>query len=233
MCGLSRSETEETAVPPEQGGVTIDEGQRGGNVCPEVQPDSGGVSALPGSLPVETPLPDYTITGNVQPDTSYVGDNRSDNGYSMPTNRTEAGNTWEDTGTRTARQISVTVPEQMSLYVTEQGAVYSADSVKIVNNSESRIKVSSVTVNAAGGWMLAPYGLEMAMDEPAGRLIGFTLNGCATTKIGMSEALSLSGDWTIRGSGSLPLHYDAVMSLSSDMATGEQVLTLVFVLDWA
>ena len=121
----------------------------------------------------------------------------------------------------------------MSLYVTEQGAVYSADSAKIINNSENRVKVSGVTVNAAGGWMLAPYGLEMAMDEPDGRLIGFTLNGCATTKTGMSEALSLSGDWTIRGGGSLPLHYDAVMSLPYDLTTGEQVLTLVFVLDWA
>ena len=239
ICGLSRSETEtfdteETTVSPGQGSMNTGGGQRGGNDCPEVQPDSGGASALPGTQPVETPLPYYPVT--VQPGTSHVEENHSDNSDTVPVNQTEAGNTWngtQDNRTGAVRQISVTVPEQLSLYVTEQGAVYSADSAKIINNSENRVKVSGVTVNAAGGWMLAPYGLEMAMDEPAGRLIGFTLNGCATTKTGMSEALSLSGDWTIRGGGSLPLHYDAVMSLPYDLTTGEQVLTLVFVLDWA
>ena len=131
------------------------------------------------------------------------------------------------------RRISVTVPEGMSLYITEQGAVYSADSAKIVNNTDAKVKVSSVTVEAAGDWTLAPYGLEMAIGEPSGKFIGFSLNGSVTTQYGLTESLSLTGDWTIRGGGSLPLRYDAVMSLPPDLTDGEQVLTLVFVLDWA
>lgn len=239
VCGLKRSETqsfdtEETNGVPDawgQGGSNTESGQRGGYDCPEIPADSGGMTALPGISPTETPRPNYSVTGNGQLDNPYAADNRSESIYTWP----EAGSSQTynpDAGTRTVRQISVTVPEQMSLYVTEQGAVYSADSAKIINNTDSRVKVSSVTVKAAGGWTLAPYGLEMAMDEPAGRLIGFSLNGCATTRIGISETLSLTGDWTISGGGSLPLRYDAVMSLPSDLSTGEQVLTLVFVLDW-
>ena len=99
ICGLSRSETEtfdteETTVSSGQGSMNTDGGQRGGNDCPEVQPDSGGASALPGTQPVETPLPFYPVTGYVQPGTSHVGDNRPDNSDTMPVNQTEAGNTW-------------------------------------------------------------------------------------------------------------------------------------------
>ena len=49
---------------------------------------------------------------------------------------------------------------------------------------------------------------------------------------GSSEALTLTGDWTVPLDGNLPLTYDAVVSALSQ-PVDQQVISIVFVLDWA
>ncbi|MBQ3503493.1 MAG: hypothetical protein IJA75_02165, partial [Oscillospiraceae bacterium] len=65
------------------------------------------------------------------------------------------------------------------------------------------------------------------------KLIGFRLNGAATKQTGDTERLSLPTNWTIDRADTFPLEYDAIVSATSTTMKNEQVLTLVFVIDWA
>lgn len=128
--------------------------------------------------------------------------------------------------------FSVTIPANLSLVVSETGEVFSSDAAVIINNSTGTVAVTGLEVSSANGWMLVPYDADLASAKVDSRLIGFSLNGSATTENGTSEALSLNGGWTIESGGSLPLNYDAVVSAMS-APINEQVLTVVFVLSWA
>jgi hypothetical protein len=129
-------------------------------------------------------------------------------------------------------RFSVTVPASLSLTVSEHGAVYAADNAAIVNNSTGAIAVTGVTVSTANGWTLVPFGSNMAAAKVDAKHIGFSLNSARSAITGTSENLSLPGVWTIAKGAALPLSYDAVVSAMSQPVS-EQVLTVVFVLDWA
>ena len=69
----------------------------------------------------------------------------------------------------------------------------------------------------------------MANEKVDSRQIGFLLNGMD----GYYGTLEKDGRWVAGKNSSIPLTYDAVVSATSDILTEEQVLTIVFVLDWA
>ena len=128
--------------------------------------------------------------------------------------------------------FSVTVPVSLALTVSEQGEVYAATGAEVVNHSTAAVKVTGVTVSAVNSWTLVPYDTDMASQKVDSRLIGFALNGAETASKGTTEALALTGDWTAPLDGSLPLTYDAVVSALSQ-PVDEQVISIVFVLEWA
>lgn len=130
-------------------------------------------------------------------------------------------------------RFSVTVPANMSLAVANDGYVYSATNAAVVNNSSHTVKITSVTVTAGDGWTIVPYNYNMADEKVDSKLIGFYLNDAITKQIGTSEKLSLPTNWTIDSGDYFMLEYDAVVSATSDILTNEQVLTLVFVINWA
>ena len=129
-------------------------------------------------------------------------------------------------------RFSVTVPASLSLTVSERGEVYAADNAAIVNNSTGAVEITGVTVSTANGWTLVPYSSNMAAAKVDGKEIGFSLNAAQSSIAGNSENLSLSGTWLIAKGASLPLSYGAVVSAISQPVS-EQVLTVVFVLEWA
>ena len=129
--------------------------------------------------------------------------------------------------------FSVTVPADMSLTVANDGCVYSATNAAVINNSSHGVEITSVTVTAGSGWTIVPYDCNMANEKVDSKLIGFCLNDAVTTKIGTSEKLSLPTNWTIDRGDTFPLVYDATVSATSDVLSNEQVLTLVFVINWA
>jgi hypothetical protein len=129
-------------------------------------------------------------------------------------------------------RFSVTVPANLSLTVSKNGEVYSATSAEILNNSTGAVAVTSIVVSAENGWSLAPYSTNMANEKVDTKQIGFSINGAETISSGATETLNLTGNWTIAKSDSLALSYDAVVSAMSDPVS-EQVLTIVFVVDWA
>ncbi len=126
-------------------------------------------------------------------------------------------------------RFSVTVPATLNLTVAKDGTVYAATTAQIVNNSTDAVSVTSIQLNTENGWQLVPYSTNMANAKVDARLIGFSLNGAESDG---TENLPMSQDWQIAKNDALTLDYDAVVSATSD-PINEQVLTIVFVLDWA
>ena len=129
-------------------------------------------------------------------------------------------------------RFSVTVPTSLQIAMGPDGDVTTADVGAIVNRSTGAVKVSSLQVKTVNGWTLVPYGTDMAHQKVDAKVIGFSIAGTQTRKTGATESLTLDSRWTIPQDGSLALPYDAVVSACSQPVQ-EQVMTLVFVLEWA
>ena len=128
--------------------------------------------------------------------------------------------------------FSVTVPATLPLVVDEAGKVYVA-SASIVNNSTGDVKVSSVSVTSKNGWEFVPYSTNMARAKVDAKQVGFKINSSETSKTGDSEVFTLSAPWTVKEADALSINYDAVVSAVSQPVTGQEIMSVVFVLEWA
>ena len=127
--------------------------------------------------------------------------------------------------------FSVTVPVTLPLIVDEGGEVH-VGAAEIINASTGDVIVSSVSISAKNGWQLVPYTTDMAHAKVDAKQLGFKINNAATTKTGNAETFSLNSPWEIAENGRLPLSYDAVVSAVSQPVTEQDVLSVVFVLEW-
>ncbi len=127
--------------------------------------------------------------------------------------------------------FSVTVPVVLPLTVDENGEVH-IGAAEIINGSTGEVVVSSVSISTKNGWQLVPFDTDMAHEKVDARLLGFKINDSVTTKTGDAETFSLTSPWTIAENGKLPLSYDAVVSAVSKAVTEQEVLSIVFVLEW-
>ena len=127
--------------------------------------------------------------------------------------------------------FSVTVPVTLPLVVDESGEVH-VGAAEIINASTGEVIVSSVSISTKNGWQLVPYTTDMAHAKVDAKQLGFKINDSLTTKTGDAETFSLTSPWTIAENGKLPLTYDAVVSAVSQPVTEQDVLSVVFVLEW-
>ena len=127
--------------------------------------------------------------------------------------------------------FSVTVPVTLPLIVDEGGEVH-VGAAEIINASTGDVIVSSVSISTKNGWQLVPYTTDMAHEKVDAQLLGFKINDAQTSKNGDAETFNLTAPWTIAESGRLPLDYDAVVSAVSQPVTEQDVLSVVFVLEW-
>ena len=127
--------------------------------------------------------------------------------------------------------FSVTVPVVLPLTVDENGEVH-VGAAEIINGSTGEVIVSSVSISTKNGWQLVPFDTDMAHAKVDAKQLGFKINDSVTTKTGDAETFSLTSPWTIAENGKLPLSYDAVVSTVSQPVTEQDVLSVVFVLEW-
>ena len=127
--------------------------------------------------------------------------------------------------------FSVTVPVTLPLIVDEGGEVH-VGAAEIINASTGDVIVSSVSISTKNGWQLVPYTTDMAHEKVDAQLLGFKINNPQTSKTGDAEAITLSAPWTIAENDRLPINYDAVVSAVSQPVTEQDVLSVVFVLEW-
>ena len=127
--------------------------------------------------------------------------------------------------------FSVTVPVTLPLVVDESGEVHVGEA-EIINSSTGDVIVSSVSISTKNGWQLVPYVTDMAHEKVDAQLLGFKINDAQTSKTGDAETFSLTAPWMIAENGRLPIDYDAVVSAVSQPVTEQDVLSVVFVLEW-
>ena len=127
--------------------------------------------------------------------------------------------------------FSVTVPVTLPLVVDESGEVHTG-SAEIINASTGTVVVSSVSISTKNGWQLVPYTTDMAHAKVDAKQLGFKINDSVTTKTGDAEIFSLTSPWEIAENSRLPISYDAVVSAVSKAVTEQEVLSIVFVLEW-
>ena len=127
--------------------------------------------------------------------------------------------------------FSVTVPVTLPLVIDENGEVHTG-SAEIINGSTGVVVVSSVSISTKNGWQLVPFNTDMAHEKVDARLLGFKINDSETTKTGNTETFTLAAPWEIAENGKLPLSYDAIVSAVSKAVTEQEVLSVVFVLEW-
>ena len=127
--------------------------------------------------------------------------------------------------------FSVTVPVTLPLIVDEGGEVH-VGAAEIINASTGDVIVSSVSISTKNGWQLVPYTTDMAHEKVDAQLLGFKINNAQTSKTGDAETFTLSAPWTIAENDRLPINYDAVVSAVSQPVTEQDVLSVVFVLEW-
>ncbi len=129
--------------------------------------------------------------------------------------------------------FSVTVPVVLPLTVDENGEVHTG-SAEIINCSTGEVVVSSVLgqYQHENGWQLVPFNTDMAHEKVDAQLLGFKINGAQTTKNGNAETFALSAPWEIAENSRMTLSYDAVVSAVSKAITEQEVLSVVFVLEW-
>ena len=127
--------------------------------------------------------------------------------------------------------FSVTVPVTLPLVVDEGGEVH-VGAAEIVNASTGVVIVSSVSISTKNGWQLVPFDTDMAHAKVDAKQLGFKINDVQTRKTGNAETFALSAPWEITENGRLPISYDAVVSAVSQPVTAQDVLSIVFVLEW-
>ena len=134
---------------------------------------------------------------------------------------------WEE-----ATVFSVIVPAVLPVTVDQNGKVY-VSNAEIVNHSTAAVQVSSVTLTAENDWTLVPYASDMSHAKVDSNQIGFSIRDQKTTKTGDSEVFTLSSPWQIAEEESLTLSYDAVVSALSQPVTNANILSALFVVEWA
>ena len=127
--------------------------------------------------------------------------------------------------------FSVTVPVTLPLVIDEGGEVHTG-TAEIINASTGEVVVSSVGISTKNGWQLVPYTTDMAHAKVDAKQLGFKINDAQTSKTGDAETFALSSPWEITENGRLPISYDAVVSAVSKAITEQEVLSVVFVLEW-
>ena len=133
-----------------------------------------------------------------------------------------------------AEVFSVTVPVTLPLVVDESGEVH-VGTAEIINGSTGEVIVSSVSISTKNGWHLVPFDTDMAHAKVDAKQLGFKINDVQTSKAGNAgnaETFALSAPWEITENGRLPISYDAVVSAVSQPVTAQDVLSIVFVLEW-
>ena len=127
--------------------------------------------------------------------------------------------------------FSVTVPVTLPLVVDESGEVH-VGAAEIINGSTGEVVVSAVSISTKNGWQIVPYTTDMAHAKVDAKQLGFKINDVQTSKTSDAETFDLNTPWQIAENARLPIDYDAVVSAVSQPVTEQDVLSVVFVLEW-
>lgn len=84
--------------------------------------------------------------------------------------------------TVTTATFSVTVPTALPITVNGDGSVTTADNVYIENNSHGAVKVTGMTIEGVGDWVVCNFDTtDMTKEKAGAKKIAMSINGDKTT----------------------------------------------------
>ena len=150
-------------------------------------------------------------------------------------------------GNPSATAMRVTVPTALPMALSQDGVVTTADNCYITNHSYGAVRVSSVSITAAGTWHLTSFGdkTTLASKKVDSNYIGFSISvggGEVQRTDTSSEKSQMLIDRPISGcymsgvgdpsANSVKVSYDAIVTPLSTAVTDATVATVVFIVEW-
>lgn len=139
--------------------------------------------------------------------------------------------------TVTTATFSVTVPTALPVTVDGTGAVTTADNVYIENNSHGAVKVTNMTIEGVGDWVICNYdSTDMTKEKAGAKKIAMSINGDKTTAddtitFTPSNFPKMDGQ-NPSDSDKLKIDYSAKLPAQITEVSGETIANVVFVVGW-
>ncbi len=123
--------------------------------------------------------------------------------------------------------FSVSVPSALPITVNGDGEVTVATNTKIINNSQGKVEVKDLVVNAQGSWKLVPMTDDFAGKAVNTKEFGVSFNkaDAATTELETTFAV-------INANSEQAFSYAANLAPQSEEILGEQIASAVFTIGW-
>ncbi len=129
-------------------------------------------------------------------------------------------------------RFSVTLPTTMNFVMSKTGEVYTADTTRIFNNSTAAVSIKQVRLETVNGWSLTKFDEKaIASSKVDSKQIGFKLKKAETSETGQTETFNFT-DWSISKGVYQTFTYDAVISATSTPIENEQIMNVIFIVDW-
>lgn len=152
----------------------------------------------------------------------------------------------DDDGRIIPTKLSVVVPTTLPLAMSDDGSIVTATDCRIINNSYGAVRVKKVTITAAPGWNLTPFGTKatMAYEKVNSNKIGFAISigggklmkttSEADTQVLISSPVAgcyMTGIGD-RDGNTVDIDYSAIVTPVSRGLNHTTVATVVFVVEW-
>ena len=149
-------------------------------------------------------------------------------------------------GDITPTKLDVALPTSLPLAMADDGSVTTATGARIVNRSYGAVRVKSVTITAACGWNLCPFGdrSTLSREKVDSNKLGFAIrigggslaatSSCDRTQYLISYPMDgcfLTGAGDPSGSWA-SVEYHAIVTPVSSGLEAEVVAGCVFVVEW-
>ena len=153
-------------------------------------------------------------------------------------------------GNAAATAMSVTVPTVLPVAVGTDGTVTTATNAQITNNSYGAVKITSVSIETEGDWVLTAFGDKstLASEKVDSNQFGFelVLGGALTLDTSEASGSSLYSQDLLSAAASgcymsgvgdtdnnyVSIEYDAIVTPVSTAVTNSTIGSVIFIVEW-
>lgn len=125
--------------------------------------------------------------------------------------------------------FSVSLPTSLPISVDSNGAVATATSAEIVNNSFGPVEVKDIQVNPQNGWSIQSWDTDFSKKKVGLSEFSLQIND---TSVGTDGSLSLGNFDTIYGGDKLSLSYDGKVATQKNSISNLDIAEVVFTVGW-
>lgn len=144
-------------------------------------------------------------------------------------NRSDGSGKSKVVTTITPAKFNVTVPYVLPISIDSDQNVYTADNVRISNNSNGPINVSYAWLMADNNWEIVDTNTDFQSVPVNSKKFSMSIQNTPVLNYGFIDTNSFD---TINGNSSLKIDYDADAAVQSNEISGEEIAYVVFTIEW-